>query len=438
MTSRNALFSAVLLAVIVGSGCSGASNGVSISTTFRAASYASDFVAPLKMTRFPDLSRSLISYATSAGSASESELDSMKYFIQDISICTDLTPSGNAYSIPSDASCFSIYQGPSDSILSSGTSPGFAALSAYALAHPTLSGWVDLMQAQTTTSLQVGTTSNVQAGSYSWGYITWAYPILVKASSPTAGGTLYTHPGVTSSTGTTTSSTSFTSGPEELAAVVLPNGGTWFKFQNPFVVSDDDVSLGTEYALDLAFNPNSLVRGFKNTGSGGGTPTGLTFYDGSNDGTNNGMSIPFIDLTPVPRLTTGVSVVETYLSTSLSGTSDMFTIRLELYYQSEDSEKTIYGATLKVIPDSNTQWATDIQKISLIEEGTVSGTLDFKDWQENLVITGFKRQTSIGDVTTVTIPCAGANSSTVFSPVGCAARGSITATFVLSNIKYLL
>ena len=119
------------------------------------------------------------------------------------------------------------------------------------------------------------------------------------------------------------------------------------KFQNPFVVSAADVSAGTAYTVDLTFNPDNLIRGFAAPNG----PSNLSLVDGTlGASTTNSINVPELDLGPVPRKSTDKTIVESYTTTLITGMTDTFTLRLELYYNSSDTAKTIYGATLRVIP----------------------------------------------------------------------------------------
>lgn len=439
---------------LMSSGCgssSSSASGASVKANLKLASNSKSYAlaenpfVPYSLSRIFSLQNSDTSYATSAGGASATQLESLKYYIGEISICESLTTSGTAYSSPTN--CFTVYTGPSNSTLfpagGAGSNPDYASMVTYA--SSITDGFIDLMDSTSrdkiTTGGSSGVASAVKAGSYKWGYISWAYPIKVKATVTAGATTLYTHPGTTTnrsgSSALTTASTLFTTASAEEAIVSLPNGGTWFKFQNPFVVTDADVTAKTEYQLDLTFNPDNLIRGFAYTGSGGSnTPSNLNYYDGTNDGTHNAINVPFIDLTPVPRKSTDLTIVETYTATTLSGTTDTFKIRLELYYNSSDSTKSIYGATLRVLPLSSTQWATDIQKISFVKTAS-DGTLSFNDYADNPIISGFTRQTTVGGTTTATLPCSGAYASTNFAPTGCASGSSVTTTFSLSSLNSL-
>ena len=370
-------------------------------------------------------------------------LTSLKYFITSIQICQSMTTTGTAFSAQSG--CFTLYSGPTDATLNpsggAGTSPDYKGMSTYAAS--TTTGYIDLMSTASRATIATGgtVTGAASAGSYNYGLVNWAYPVKVTATIPVGASYLYTQ--ATTVTNSTTAggaptvlaNTVMTTSPAAEAIVPLSNGGTWFKFQNPFVISDADVSAGTAYTVDLTFNPDNLIRGFK----GPNAPTNLALNDGVLGATTtNAVNVPMLDLSPVPRKSTDSTYVETYTTTSITGTTDTFSLRLELYYNSADTTKSIYGATLRVIPTSTTQFSTDIAKIAFIAANATTATnLDFQDYATNPIVKGFTRQTAVGGTTTVTLPCTGTTATSYFSAAGCASGSSVTATFKLASISSL-
>jgi hypothetical protein len=427
-------------------GCGSSSKGAAVSISLKLTSNATPVHRAMERAveslsldpgRF---TRHFLNGSVDSGGASASQLLSLKYFIAGIQICQSMTTQGSAYT--SQSGCAMLFGGPTDATLNPTSgfgSAGYAAMASYAATATT--GFIDLMDPTSRATIATGGTigtPSVPAGAYNWGIIQWSYPIKVTASMTTSAGTLYTRPGTTDSNNLTTASTSFTSGgtggatPQE-GVVSLPNGGTWIKFQSPFnVVATDTVSVA------LAFNPDNLIRGFYVTG-GATPPSNLSYYDGASK-SGDAINVPFLDMTPIPLRGSDQAIVESYLTNNssspytISGTTDTFQIRLELYYNSSDTTKAISGATIRVIPQQNSQYSTDIQKIASITAGA-GGTLSFNDYSGAAIISGFTRQTALNGTTTASIPCG--NSTSNFTPSGCASGSSLTPTFVLTAVNAL-
>ncbi len=72
----------------------------------------------------------------------------------------------------------------------------------------------------------------------------------------------------------------------------LNNGGTWFRLQQPIVISED----GGEYTLSLAFNPDRLIKASAMNASN----ASIQFENvGTTYSTTRGIYVPLLDLTPV-------------------------------------------------------------------------------------------------------------------------------------------
>jgi len=336
------------------------------------------------------------------GGSGTSGLTSLKYYINSIQICKNMTPSGTAFT--NQSGCIELYRGGNDSHISSnGSTPDYAAAMTYA--KTLTSGYVDLLDSTALATLNGSATlKSGDGGDYKWGLINWGYPIKVKGSVTMSDGTvLYTHDGTYSnysgsSGGLTTSSTSFSTGPADEAVISLPNGGTWFAFQTAFHVDETK-----SYSVDLVFNPSGILKAI-NPAASNSPP----LKDSSIS-----MSIPFLNLSPVPHQASDTVSKETYIA-QVDASSSHFDIRLELYYVSSDTSKTIYGVDAQTISRASTSSDSfsDFPKVSYVESS--SGTVTFEDYSQAAILSGFTRKSTAGETTTATLSCA-----TTFNLAGC-------------------
>jgi hypothetical protein len=246
-------------------------------------------------------------------------------------------------------------------------------------------------------------------GDYKWGLVNWGYPIKIKGTVTLSDGTttLVTKDGTYSNgtSGGQNTATSLTSGTAEEAVISLPNGGTWFSFQTPFTVDETQ-----EYSIDLVFNPDGILKG-QNSVATNNPP----LKDGSNS-----MSIPFLNLSPVPHKTSDTVSKDTYIALVDSGAYH-YNIRLELYYVTGDTNKTVYGVDVQTVARANTASDpfSDFQKVSYVEKSGT--TLNLLDYQNAALISGFTMKDTAGQTTSATLACA-----STFNLPGCGA--SITFT----------
>jgi hypothetical protein len=343
------------------------------------------------------------------GGSGTSGLTSLKYYISSIQICQSMTPNGTAFT--NQSGCIELFHGGSDShITSNGSTPDYASDMTYAKSLTT--GYIDLLDSTSLATLNGAVTlPSGSTGDYKWGLINWGYPIKLTGTVTMSDGTsLYTHDGTYTNYsggngGLNTSATSFASGPAEEAIITLPNGGTWFAFQTPFHIDETQ-----SYNIDLVFNPSGLLKA-ANPANTNNPP--LT------DGTQS-MSIPFLNLSPVPHASTDTVSKETYIAQVDSGSSH-FDVRLELYYQTSDATKTIYGVDAQTIARAGTASDSyyDFQKVSYVTSS--GGTLTFEDYNQAALISGFTRQSTAGQTTTATIGC-----SASFNLAGCGTTVTFT------------
>lgn len=385
-------------------GCSGGDGGqVQVSMRLRAGSGArSDLInGPLR--------QGLV--AQNSGTS----LSSLKYFIKEIGICDEVNIQGTGFN--TGAGCVTLYRGPANAQFDSAPKDPTTDFSNQAdFARSAMSGYVDLMdptaRATLNSNVSISGDSRIDhsadagppgALTYRWGYLYWQYPIkLTAALNPPGTSTpaLYTHDGPVNGVPEqgghggyryrTTPSTTLTTAPAEEAVVLLPNGGSWFAFPSPFVISSADLQANTAYELDLTFDPDGIIQGY-------GTP-GASNQPALGDGADNTIAVPLLDLSPVPHRATEHTQREVYRAAVSHGGAE-YDVRIELYYVDADSSKTIYGVQCQNLMNSNTTQAipesTKVAFVTVNENGSV----DLLDYQHSPIVSGLQRQSSIGATT---------------------------------------
>lgn len=340
------------------------------------------------------------------GSASSAGLTSLKYFVRSIQVCEAMDVQGSGFQNP--RGCLELYRG-SESVLAADLNSDWAPLGE--AARQVQDGYVDLMSESARSTL--ARTTTLQPGhvrSYNYGIITWALPIKVTATLDLGDGlNLYTHDGETTSellgadnyrNYFTRSSVSLLEAPAEEAVVLLPNGGNWFKFQAPFAITQDDIDQGRDWVLDLVFNPDGIIKGYE----GNYVPGNLRDVD--NEGiTLRGITVPMLDLVPVPHRASDAIVRESYLAhVTLDGSG--FDVRLELYSLENDPNETVLGVDVKtLVTEESTQPPPDAAKIANVEPGQ-GGTLRFGSFNDSTLIGDFQRATAVGERRTASVACA--------------------------------
>ena len=352
------------------------------------------------------------------GQASATQLTSLKYFIRDIKICESLTVDGSGYS--GQSGCLSLYS-------SSATVDYDTYLADEALADT--ANYIDLMTAEGRSRLNSTVTLDAShARSYQWGIIDWYRPIKATAQvTLNDGNILYTKAGTTvTESGSGLNSTYLTevtgmaTAPAEESIVVLSNGGSWFRFQSPFVISTDDINLGTSFELKLVFNPEGIIKGYTSS-----TRTGLGIKD---SGTQTVIHVPMLNLTPVAHAAGDQVMKESYLLKYTGAEITPTNIRLELFYLESDSSKTIYGVEATYLyTTSSTDELGDFYKTSYITTAT-GGTIEFEDWSQTAFLTNFTRLSAAGDTGTATLKCSSS------SGFGSCNSGTLNVTTELLSI----
>ena len=330
-----------------------------------------------------------------ANSSSGSDVTSLKYIFYAMSMCTDVTINGSDFTLAPGAFCIPLYDAGLGSTMVDQTTFGD---------HTDVQ--IDLMDSTSLATFASKATANVVAGSYSYVIVNWSPAIGVTGSVDVDGTTLNPHACVdqVDANGLCLSSTLLTDGTPDEAVVQSANGGTWFKFQNPFVISNDDVTNATPYVVDLVFNPDGAISAMINAAANGGFNYG-SLADGAG-GVANTMYVPMIQLSPLPRKAAEVTSKETYDITQDNGDPNAIT-RVELYFQKSDSTKSIYGVNVITLLSNSTKTGATAIDVGAKTAGVTTDdlglvTLLFTDGTTALV-SGLAR----GSDSTVTLNAAG-------------------------------
>jgi hypothetical protein len=338
------------------------------------------------------------------GQSTRASLTSLQYSIRNISICESLVTSGAAWSQPQN--CLSLFDRPADPGFDTDPSADLRPMAA--LARGSTGHFVDLLDETSRATLATSTLlSAADAHDYSWGLVTWDLPIKLRAEIPMSdGSTLRTHDGQTlrhTVTGgdawyQTVAGTALDTGTTDTAVILLPTGGSWFRFQRPLTISAAELSPGSQLSLELAFDPDGLVKGSSATGAPGTAP--LIDPDGRL------VDVPALELSPVPHLAAQTVLRETWVgrvsSSSAKGTDD-FDLRLELYSVAQDASGTILAVSLSTLVNAHTPRA--FPQAPRVASSTAAGAgLDLADWSQAPILSGFVRS---GNTATATLHCGG-------------------------------
>lgn len=340
------------------------------------------------------------------GSASAAGLTSLKYHISSISVCESLEAQGSGFNNPTG--CLELYRG-NESALATNLDEDWTHLADEARASD--DGFVNLVSPSSRSALTHDTTLEAaHVRSYNYGIITWALPVKLTATLDLGDGDfLYTHDGVTTSeligvdnfkNYFTRSGTSLLEGPAEEAVVLLGNGGNWFKFQQPFEITEQDISEGRSWVLDLVFNPDGIVKGYE------GAPSNANLREEDDNGTPvRAITVPMIDLVPVPHRAAEPIVRESYLA-HVEAAGNAFDLRLELYSLETDPNHGVLGVDVKtLVTTATTEPPPEASKISYVE-ATDDGKLRFGSFNDSTLIEQFVRLTTVGETRGAHISCA--------------------------------
>ena len=359
-----------------GSSSSGGGGGKQASLNLEVLSSASTTSAPLA----PLTRTGLFKAAAANGQVAASDLESIKYYITDISICKSMTINGTGYS--DQSGCITVY--------SAQRLYDYDAFVAEDAALET-ENYVDLMSSSDLSKLSKTTyLSNDDIGDYHYGKVDHYRPVKLTAVIQLNDDTVvYTKEGTStlvSGSGIdaayVTQVSNITAGPAEESIVVLPNGGSWFKFEKPFRLTAEDVENETTFQMKLAFNPEGVIKAYNYTSSN------QVIHDLEN---NYGIEVPLMPFTPVIYRTTETAKKESYLL-SYTGTNESiynaFDFRLEIYTIEEDTRDSVYAAdTLKLLLRDYENSGTDVTQIfrpfSVTASDDETPLYSFVNWLNN-------------------------------------------------------
>jgi hypothetical protein len=391
----------IIFAALITCACGGNSSdggggeGKQASLNFEILSTASTTSGPSAMAR----NSGLIEAAVAHGQVTSSGLTSLKYYITDISICKNMTINGTGYS--GQSGCITVF--------SAERSYDYDTFIAEDAEQETelyvdLMSSVDLSRLAETTFL-----SSDDIGDYYYGKVDHYRPVKLTASIRLNDDTVvYTKSGTStrvsgSGIGATyvTYVSDITTGPAQESIVVLPNGGSWFKFEKPFTITSEDIENETAFQMKLAFNPEGVLKAYNYASSN------QAIQDQSN---NYGIVMPLMPFTPVIFRTTETARKESYLfsyTSAMGSTYNSFDFRLELYTVEEDASDSIYAAdTLQLLLRDYQQGQSDVTQIFrpffVTASNDATPVYCFVNWLDNDFITDFTRGTYVGDTGTAT------------------------------------
>jgi hypothetical protein len=335
------------------------------------------------------------------GTANATTLKSLKYFITNIELCQEMTLSGSGFS--NKKGCITLYE--NDGGLSQTDYQQYLVTQAQADQIP--GRYVDLMAEEGQAVLRQERGLNPQmVGTYRYGNINFFRPIKVTAEFPIIGGKsgeYFRTKAITNIVDGVTNDSNNTqrveiadsrSGATEETTYMLNNGGSWFVFQKPFEITAADIEAQTRITMDLVFNPDSF--GTASSMPVGGTcatvmsqvcdPQGKVVFD-----------MPFVKMNPVPRKTGEATRKEVYLVDYATG-SRASKLRIELYFNDADPEKSVQGTDLALVYESGATEALQLSVSSFFvsQAGSISSqdaVLSLLDYDQSVSLSGLRRRT---------------------------------------------
>lgn len=345
------------------------------------------------VTALVDLVNLFESPRSSARVNTASGLEELEYYITSIKLCENIDLSGSGYS--NETGCVYMYKNESADYNSY--------LIAEADAETDEDAYIDLMDA--TSIAKLAKTVDVDAGTYRYGLVGWNRPFKINASID-VGGTAIKTCDTASAThsivdnGATGLNLMQTHVVDDMVncnqgkvSVMLTNGGALFAFSQPV-----EIEGGTDYKLDLAFNPTAVMVGATAANPGAGTQV-------YRDDIGSSIDVSFSDLAPVLRSNSQKTFKEVYESNTVivgqGNTSNSFTFKMlvELYFIGEESDAgtaTIQAVNLRALHDAS---ATAVANLTgSVATGTeiVAGELNLLNWEASPTIGGLTRQSTIG------------------------------------------
>ena len=357
------------------------------------------------------------------GAATAAGLLELKYYIQEIQICESLSSNGTAYSNPSG--CAVLYKADD-----SNTDTSYTIAQAQADTDP--GHFLDLTD-MVTTKAKINSGVTISSGTYNYGIVNWKPVVKVKANVTLGSGTVLHTPAQTHLTETNTSGGYTYTSDADLSTVAVGeslvntgNGGSFFKFQTPFVYDGS-----TQEVIDLVFNPDGIIQG-----ASGGTVSNFKI---SYSNYSQAINVPIIALTPVVHAAGDSAMKEVYLIKGHNADADL---RVELYYAKSDSTKAIRGVDMRQVYNSGAATImgayfapTQLQSVTVNADSTVN----FNDWKGVSIISGFKRLTTVGATGTVSFNCnQGSKQDTMVQGSWCTADGTTDSSGLFSSPSYSL
>lgn len=284
-------------------------------------------------------------------------ITSLQYYIQSIQLCESITTTGTGYS--STSGCINLYVNEDSQDTSLYNS--YTITEASTDTDP--NHFIDFLTEEGRARLEVS--QAVDSGTYNYALINFMRPIKIKAEfKNTSGTTLHR----TKSGGTIVSLGNDEGGREmeaikpanthtgdaELMTYMLNNGGTWFPLLSPFVIAPGD-----DVILDFVYNPENFATTTETSAGCASSPSssGPYVYDEGNCVTFN---LPYAKMAPVPRKSGESTKKEVYLITDWATGSEASDVRVEIYYNSADTAKSIRGADAALVMKSGaTQGSTN-------------------------------------------------------------------------------
>lgn len=324
------------------------------------------------------------------GQSSQTTLESLSYRLGYVSLANSLTLQGSGFSNPlGEWIIFNDTSGDANTPGAAETDTKFVNLLEKA-------GLANLARQLTYTK------SNINK--YNYAIINWFQGIRFKATVTLSDGTLLyskkstSYKPLSSSAGETqysSNTSTMTTSPAEESVVFSNNGGTLFKLQTPFEITQDDYDAKTAFKIAFAFDPDGLIKGIKQEGVDAGT---------LND-EKNGYKIqtPYLDMAPIAARESETILRDTYLLRSVD-IADPFDVKLSLYYIKEDSSKgiravnkTVFRSAAIPLKSASNGANTRIDSTTTNADGTVT----FRDSDGAAVFKNFKKLASVGDTGTV-------------------------------------
>lgn len=329
---------------------------------------------------------------TLVGQATGANLESMKFRLQRVELCSEMA----------QGSCAS---GPWSIFSESNASNYDTFTSKEAAADDT--GYIDFMNKDSLASLGTNTVYNEgHVGSYKTALVFWYRPFKIKASVPMLDGqtTLYTKSSTDfRSNGASgldvtyeTTVSGITTAPAEEGVFFLPNGGTYVHLQKPFEITEADIENKVPFKIVMAFDPDDLIKGIQR---GPRTDNFLTGMADPDAGFR--IEAPFLQVAPVVARENEKIMRETYLLRSTSGHAIAHDVRLSLYYIEEDEEKSVRAVTSTVVYNSATSSPWDAFPQTSSITANEDGTINLLDWGGFKILGSFKRMTATGTIDNV-------------------------------------